>query len=234
MGAISLWAGAPGCGKSRLAIAVAAKVASRNSPILFIQNETTLPQFKQWATAQSPDDRHFFVCNSNSIDEILQAIRTICPSLVIVDSISMLEGIERPQRAKQAITKLQGLAKQIQSHVILIGHLNAKGQVKGGTTLPHLVDIVCHLERGSILDWLWLEIPSKHRYGPTGRSAAFRHLNNGLEPTCIFDDEHGFHQVHLDFKTGQEKRILPERDNTDDLDDGMVTTLKKAITRFLF
>ena len=55
MGAISLWAGAAGSGKSRLAIAVAAKMSRAEQRILYVQNEVSQQQFRIWAAGQQPD-----------------------------------------------------------------------------------------------------------------------------------------------------------------------------------
>ena len=47
-GAVSLWAGAAGSGKSRLAIATASAISRRGDRVLYLQNEVGTNQFKTW------------------------------------------------------------------------------------------------------------------------------------------------------------------------------------------
>ena len=211
IGAVSLWAGAAGSGKSRLAIALASAISRRGDRVLYLQNEVSNQQFKNWVDGQQPDASNFFLGNNDTIDDIIQASQQVQPVLLVIDSVSMLDGIERPSKAKQAILQLKRLAERMSCHIILVGHLNSKGQVKGGSTMTHLVDTVCRLEKCPINGWLWIDIPTKHRYGETGRAAAFCHDNDGIRYLCIEDPMLGWSEVILDPRTGRERSLAVGR-----------------------
>jgi DNA repair protein RadA/Sms len=166
---------------------VASKLSTR-CRILYLQNEVSAEQFRGWFAQQRHDPRQIFVCENTGLDAHQRAIRQVRPSLIVVDSVSMLTTTGKQSRFSEIVQAYRRWAQQINAHVILIGHLNQQGQVKGGTTLGHLVDTVVHIHRSCIPDWVEFRIPSKHRFGPTGRTAVFLHRDWGLESVCVGDD----------------------------------------------
>jgi len=186
LGGTSLWAGEAGTGKSRLAVSICSKL-SINQRVLYIQNEVSAEQFREWFS-QHHDPRRIFVYEETELNAHRRAIRQVHPSLIIVDSVSLLTPTAKQSALNELIQTYRRWAKQINAHILLIGHLNQQGQVKGGTTLAHLADTVVHIEKSRIPDWVEVKIPSKHRFGPTGRVAVFLHRDWGVEPICVGDD----------------------------------------------
>lgn len=209
VGGVSLWAGAAGCGKSRLAIAVAARMSLDGFNILFAQNEVSPSQLKGWFAGQNYDPANIHVLDAPDLDSLLDTTWASDYSLIIIDSVSMLHGIERQAQARRIITELKNAAEALGAHVILIGHLNSRGKVKGGTTLPHLVDIMATLERGEFDGWVRFGIYEKHRFGPTGRSLTLNHELDGLRVVFGSDDQFPIAQIRFDPMTGAAIRRVP-------------------------
>jgi predicted ATP-dependent serine protease len=200
---LSLWSGAAGCGKSRLGVAISAQMSRMGYRVLYIQAEVDPAEFRTWFPGDS-DPSRIFLSDATALDDHLQAMWQVCPSLVIVDSVSMLE--EMPHQVRQVVMAYREAAEAAGAHVILLSHMNAKGKPKGGTDLPHLVDVTARLERDDALQWLFIGT-TKNRYGPVPRQASFYHDANGLKPMCLLSEGIGLHQIALDPTTGQERRI---------------------------
>lgn len=209
VGGVSLWAGAAGTGKSRMAVAVAARMSFQGQSILFAQNEVSPSQLRSWFSGQPHDASKVHILDSPDLDSLLDAMWASDYSLVVVDSISMLQGIERQVKARQAIAELKNAAATLRCHVVLVGHLNARGQVKGGTTLPHLVDTVAHLEPAGLSEWVQFGIKSKHRFGRTGRSMTLAHEAYGLQIVFSSDDQFPMQEVRFNAITGAAIRRVP-------------------------
>ena len=176
---ISLWSGTSGIGKSRLAIEVAKKF-STDRKILYFQTESTLEDFAGWAKDTSSYDN--FYCNSeNKIENMIKEIKEVKPALVIIDSVNEID--EFTNGSKKQATRLingtqddagnvvkEGLrqaANEVGCHIILLGQLNEDGTIKGGTSLPHLVDIALDITpfTKESKSTFCVTIGVKHRYG---------------------------------------------------------------------
>jgi predicted ATP-dependent serine protease len=180
-GSISLWAGESGTGKSRLAIGVAVFVSQcyryisqkekQNLKVLYFQTESELQDFAGWVKDSSKYP-NIFCSGENKIDEIIDIIYEVKPNLIFIDSVNEIE--EFSTKARRLINGeggkpgLKKACKDIdECNVILLGQLNQDGSIKGGTSLPHLVDIAFNLTKDdkvskSVFD---MNIGSKHRYG---------------------------------------------------------------------
>jgi len=116
---------------------------------------------------------------------------------VIVDSKNMIKGIERTENAKQIVDDIRDALSKIGAHMIMIGQANHDGSAKGGTTVPHLVDVVVHLyklqakKKGGWESRFLEAYPDyakscfiveveKNRFGPAGQSMMFQHLKDDV------------------------------------------------------
>lgn len=208
VGGISLWAGAAGAGKSRLAVALAAGMSLLGRNVLYCQNEVTLSQLRGWFHGQPHDAQRIHVLDSPSPEDHIRAMEQR-PLLVIIDSISMVSDIERQTRARRIIAAYRHAANAVGAHIILVGHLNARGQVKGGTTLPHLVDTTANLTPGEWPGWVCFTIAGKHRFGEAGRSVTFVHEAGGVTPMFAGDDAFPMMQIRFAASDGQAIRRVP-------------------------
>jgi predicted ATP-dependent serine protease len=186
-GKISLWAGAGGVGKTRVAVEMVLRMSSVGIRNLFYQNEVSPEEFKGWVKKPVIHPENLFVGNIVSLDEQIKGIRKILPQVVIVDSINMMEGFSSPDELRNILQTYKNVAEETKCHVIFISHLNKQGDVKGNNDVKYLVDMVVRLfphinpkTKKEVKGIFVLEI-GKNRYGPSGGWICFKHTDVGIE-----------------------------------------------------
>jgi hypothetical protein len=76
---------------------------------------------------------------------------------------------------------LKKATDDVGAHLILLGQLNQDGKtIKGGTSLPHLVDIALNVVKTDTNGMFRVEVGTKHRYGSTENIAMFKHTEEGV------------------------------------------------------
>jgi len=191
IGKISLWAGQAGVGKSRLCIEVAKNFSTNynGGKVLYFLTESEMSDFGSWAkdTAQYND---IYCSGENKIDEMIKIIYEVKPNLVFIDSANEIDEFENGNKkeTRRLINGVDGrpglkqAANETKAHIILLGQLNQDGKtIKGGTSLPHLVDIALKIVKTDELGVFKVEVGGKHRYGSTENVALFRHTDDGVE-----------------------------------------------------
>ena len=201
MGRISLWAGEKGVGKSRLSIALAKVLNAKGWKIVYFQTETTLEDFAGWVEGVAKPEN--FICSgASSVAEQIKVIRQVKPHFVFVDSVNEIDEFENGTKKEsrflmngdETTAGYRDICKELGNiHVIFLCQLNQDGSIKGGTTLPHLVDINFHLVHGT--NNFIVKPVKKHRYGRTG--PAFRsewmHVEDGVVCTSEYSTEDEFY-----------------------------------------
>ena len=250
-GGITLAAGQQGVGKSRLFVSIAHRLVQAGRTVLYFNAEVGLSQFKSWLGSSFVGSQaNFFVSDHRDFEDQQHAILSIEPDLIVVDSINMIEDIHRPTQLRRIMDGYKRVAEQVRSHVILVGHLDKQGAIKGSTDIPHLSDIVLMLYRGRRIreeqfEWpggFEVEIESKNRFGVVGRKALFMHRDDGVECTSLRGMDRGLLATHdiytaADFDKKIENGVLKPKYRSRwakegvDLDtsgEGMVRTVLKA------
>lgn len=202
-GKISLWSGSTGVGKSRLAIEVVKSIAKIEYPtlyssslpkILYALTEADEADFGGWAKDTSKYD-NIYVTSESSVDEIISMIYEIRPTHVFVDSVNEIDEFMSGSK-KEARRLIKGLldsdgnlvspgfkqvCNEIGCHLVLLGQLNQDGTIKGGTSLPHLVDIALNIELDPENNTQFTVSPGvKHRYGKKGTYSLWKHTDSGV------------------------------------------------------
>jgi predicted ATP-dependent serine protease len=193
IGKISLWAGESGVGKSRLCIDVAKNFTTMytDGKVLYFQTESPLSDFASWAndTSQYND---IFCSGEDRIDEMIKIIYQVKPHVVFIDSVNEIEEFETgtKREARRLIKGIDGkpglkkVASDTGAHIILLGQINQDGKtIKGGTSLPHLVDIALNVvktENFRTTGIFRVEKGVKHRYGSGATTALFKHTDTGV------------------------------------------------------
>ncbi len=201
LGKISLWSGSSGIGKSRLCIEVAKKWSKiyYNAKILYFQTESTLEDFASW-TSNTADYPNIYCSGENKIDEMIKIIHEVKPYLIFIDSVNEIEEFENgnkheSRRLISGIDGKQGLKAAVNSvnaHLVLLGQLNQDGKtIKGGTSLPHLVDtaleiVPYHYSGSEWVDYFTVEVGVKHRYGKKGTFTDFCHNDDGVDNVSCY------------------------------------------------
>jgi predicted ATP-dependent serine protease len=203
-GKISLWAGESGVGKSRLCIEVAKWYSTHYSDgkVLYFLTEAPLSDFASWAKDTTQYD-NIYCSGEDRIDEIIKIIYEVKPKLVFIDSVNEIEEFENGNKkeARRLIKGVKGIngkpdkpgLKQVTHdvgcHTILLGQINQDGKtIKGGTSLPHLVDIALNVVKTEDMGIFEVKVGIKHRHGDGKVVATFKHTNDGVESYFPMDD----------------------------------------------
>jgi predicted ATP-dependent serine protease len=183
-GTISVWSGPPGVGKTRLAVQMV-KQLDQSSPSfksLIFQGELSPARFagEKMGDYQSP---RIFLSPSVSIDEQIEEIRRIRPNIVITDSVQQVEEYDGGRGAKDIVRRLREVIEEIGCHVIFLSQVTLQGHTKGGTQLPHEVDVVIEMAKeANVVTFKVI----KNRFGKSGDFIGFRHKDWGVECASIF------------------------------------------------
>lgn len=211
VGAVSLWSGSPGVGKTRVGIAVCVSANRLGHRVMFIQNEVTPEQFRQWTANQVSFPDEFLIHTTSDLDKQIADVMAFRPHIIVVDSLNMIPHYQSSDVIRDIAKSYKEVVQEIQGHVILISHLNKAGVVKGNNDIQYMVDVECTIEKYedvlareytrkqlAIGDYpqdrvTKTDIPRtfiltfiKNRYGPTSvggteNFVCFRHIGDGIE-----------------------------------------------------
>lgn len=182
-GSTVLVGGEPGIGKSTLMLQLASKIKTKGR-ILYITGEESLKQVKLRAQRiQSMSDKIEVLCETG-LTYITQAIETIKPVLIIIDSIQTIYSPDTgsipgtPTQVKLCTYELNDYAKQRSTALFLIGHVTKEGLIAGPKVVEHLVDTVLYFDQAE--SDIRILRAAKNRFGPTHELGIFQMTETGL------------------------------------------------------
>ena len=187
-GQVSLIAGSPGVGKTRLMVAVCGSMTEpgtkRKSNAVYFQNEFALSQFKVMSSQVIREGSRFVCGDLHRLRDQLEWIegQKTCPDLVVVDSIQMLAEAKNRSGIERCIAAYKCAAMDRGFHVCFIGQLNKQGEVAGSRSVEHLVDQVFTAKTAFLPNQFSLHV-TKNRWGRSGISARFEHHGFGVR--CV-------------------------------------------------
>lgn len=180
-----LLGGEPGIGKSTLLIQMAAAMANAHS-VLYVSGEESAAQIKERADRLCLDTRGIEVLCTMRLEDILDALGSLNPEMVIVDSIQTVYSVEAGivpgsiSQAKYCANELVGWVKNKESVLIMTAHVTKEGTIAGPKTLEHMVDTVISFERNS--DDVRFLHAQKNRFGSVDELGIFNMTEKGLIP----------------------------------------------------
>lgn len=194
-GSIVLIGGDPGIGKSTLLLQMTMGMANRER-VLYVSGEESERQIKMRATrlqaqnasesgAAAPLPDELFLVTETNLDVIMEHVREVKPTLLIVDSIQTTYIPELSSSAgsvtqvRECSSQLRELAKTSGISVFLIGHVTKEGTIAGPRVLEHIVDTVLHLEGDRYQAYRLLR-SVKNRFGATAEVGVFEMHERGL------------------------------------------------------
>jgi len=182
-GSLILLGGEPGIGKSTLILQTVLNLNSLKT--LYVSGEESARQLKLRADRiNSENDSSYIVCETN-LDQIFVHIQNTNPDLVIIDSIQTIfsESIESSpgsvSQVRECSAALLKFAKETNTPVILIGHINKEGSIAGPKVLEHIVDTVMQFEGDQHYVYRILR-SIKNRFGSTAELGIYEMRQNGL------------------------------------------------------
>lgn len=182
-GSLQLFGGEPGIGKSTLLLQMALKW--KGVKFLYISGEESEQQIKMRAERIGIDNQECYLYAETSVQNILQQLEQQQADVVVIDSIQTLYSslIESSagsiSQIRECAGQLMRFAKETNTPVFLIGHINKEGSIAGPKVLEHMVDVVLQFE-GDRNHMYRLLRSSKNRFGPTNEIGIYEMQGSGL------------------------------------------------------
>lgn len=191
--------GEPGIGKSTLLIQAAASVAQKNTSqrILYVSGEESAAQIKERAARLKLKSGAIEVLCTMRLEDILDALDSLNPLFVIIDSIQTVYSAEAGlipgtvNQLKYSANELISWVKERESVLVMTAHVTKDGNIAGPKTLEHMVDTVISFERNA--DDVRFLHAQKNRFGSVDELGIFLMTEKGLEsaeaPATMFLSE---------------------------------------------
>lgn len=185
-GAVVLFGGEPGVGKSTLLLQLAQNLAARCGNVLYVSGEESAAQIKLRASRLGAESDRLYVLPEQSLSRIVEAVERVSPCVLIVDSIQTTVSDGVPGEAgslrqlRETSAALTRLTKTRRMSTFLVGHITKEGAFAGPKTVEHLVDVAIYLE-GSRGEDMRILRSVKNRFGATNEVAVFQMLPSGLK-----------------------------------------------------
>ena len=183
-GSLVLVGGAPGIGKSTLMLQICSKLCEF-SKVLYISGEESEHQLKLRAKRLHVENSQLLVLSETNLGDVLEAVNTEQPDVLIVDSIQTLynDALDAAagsiSQVKDCTMALMQVAKGQGITVFVIGHVNKEGSIAGPKVLEHMVDCVLYFEGDQHTSYRILRA-AKNRFGATNEIGVFEMRDEGL------------------------------------------------------
>ncbi|MDB1086679.1 DNA repair protein RadA [Streptomyces sp. ACA25] len=194
-GAVVLFAGEPGVGKSTLLLDVAAKSASPERPTLYVTAEESAGQVRMRADRIGALDDHLYLAAETDLSAVLGQLDVVKPGLLVLDSVQTVASPEIDgapggvAQVREVAGALIRASKERGMSTLLVGHVTKDGAIAGPRLLEHLVDVVLHFE-GDRHARLRMIRGVKNRYGATDEVGCFELHDEGItslaDPSGLF------------------------------------------------
>lgn len=183
-GSLVLIGGEPGIGKSTLILQTALGLGE-NIKTLYVSGEESAKQIKMRADRLNPESQNCLIVCETNLEQIIVHLQNTKPDLVIIDSIQTVytESIESSpgsvSQVRECSAHILKFAKETNTPVILIGHINKEGSIAGPKVLEHIVDSVLQFEGDQ--HYMYRILRSiKNRFGSTAELGIYEMRQNGL------------------------------------------------------
>lgn len=183
-GSLVLVGGAPGIGKSTLLLQICNSLCRERS-VLYVSGEESERQLKLRAQRLGVAPDELFILSETRLSDILEAVETLKPDILMIDSIQTLYNEENESspgsvsQVKDCTMTMMHLSKEQGITVFVVGHINKDGNIAGPKVLEHMVDCVLYFEGDSNSIYRMLRA-AKNRFGSTNEIGVFEMMENGL------------------------------------------------------
>ncbi len=184
-GSIVLIGGSPGIGKSTLMSAALASVQRHGRSTLYVSGEESAAQVRLRAERLGDGALAVPILAETSLETVLATIEAERPDVCVVDSVQTLHSKTLTGAAgsvgqvREVAARLERLARQRGTAVILVGHVTKDGTLAGPRVLEHAVDCVLQFEGEPQRTYRTLRA-LKNRFGSTNEIGVFEMRSGGL------------------------------------------------------
>lgn len=166
--------------------------------VLYISGEESTKQTKLRADRLGIKAEDLYVHAETNLESITEAISSMNPELVIIDSIQTIyhgDVTSAPgsvSQVRECTAELMRIAKTNGIAIFIVGHVTKEGSIAGPRLLEHMVDSVLYFEGERHHTYRILRAV-KNRFGSTNEMGIFEMKESGLEevlnPSEIFLEE---------------------------------------------
>jgi DNA repair protein RadA/Sms len=180
-----MFAGEPGVGKSTFLLQVSEAIAEQGIPVLYASGEENLPQLRLRADRLGTLNTHILCTNAINLDDIFEAVKSVSPRIIIIDSLQMLysksmrQAPGTPTQMRYCLNSMIQFTKENNLILIVVGHSTKTGLVAGLLTLQHMVDTVLFMTIQSENGRRLLTC-KKNRFGPAFTGWQLKMTETGL------------------------------------------------------
>lgn len=195
-GSLVLLGGEPGIGKSTLLLQLCLRLKIKS---LYVSGEESSKQIKMRAQRINARNDQCYILADTSTQDIFKQVKKLRPELLIIDSIQTLrtEFVESSpgsiSQVRACTAELISFAKDTNTPVILVGHINKEGHLAGPKILEHMVDTVLQFEGDQNFIYRIIRV-QKNRFGPTHELGIYEMHSGGLKeilnPSKILISKH--------------------------------------------
>ncbi len=183
-GSLTLIGGEPGIGKSTLILQICNTIQGEGK-VLYVSGEESAEQVKLRADRLGIQNDSILFLGETDMDRIQDAILSIQPKLVIIDSIQTMYSDEITSAAgtvsqvREITSRIMRICKSNAITTIIIGHVTKDGNIAGPRVLEHMVDTVLYLEGERYFSYRILR-GVKNRFGSTNEIGMFEMQQEGM------------------------------------------------------
>lgn len=183
-GSVILLSGEPGIGKSTLLLQIS-EAMGRTKQVMYVSGEESRSQIKLRAGRLGIGGERVLLASETELDAVLAAVKKHKPDVLIVDSIQTVYSSRSRSAAgsiaqvRECAAALIAVAKESDTAVFLVGHVNKEGGISGPKILEHMVDAVLYFEGDKHQSYRMIRA-MKNRYGSTNEIGVFDMTDRGL------------------------------------------------------
>jgi predicted ATP-dependent serine protease len=155
----------PGCGKTTLLLQILESLAFNGYETGYASSEESLYQLR--FAAKRLNVNNINMANISDIDTLIGCMDDL--DVMVVDSFQGLtskEEMNTRELEKYAVSEITKAAKEKECTVFFIMHLTKTGQIKGGTIVPHTVDVNMRIDVSDADESIRTISFTKNRFGP--------------------------------------------------------------------
>ncbi|KHF33790.1 hypothetical protein CM49_03900 [Paenibacillus sp. P1XP2] len=184
-GSLILVGGDPGIGKSTLLLQTSHALTVSGLRVLYISGEESVRQTKLRADRLGALSPELYVLCETNMDLIEEAINSIQPQFLVIDSIQTVyipEVTSAPgsvAQVRECTARFMRVAKGMGIATVLVGHVTKEGAIAGPRLLEHMVDCVLYFEGERHHTYRMLRAV-KNRFGSTNEIGIFEMNESGL------------------------------------------------------
>lgn len=184
-GSLILLSGDPGIGKSTILLQIC-QYLGKNSKVLYVSGEESANQIKMRANRLNVTTDNLYILTQTDVSEIVDAVKSNKPNIVIIDSIQTMVYEEIGSSAgsvtqvRECTNIFMHTAKGLGIPIIIVGHVNKDGAIAGPKVLEHIVDTVLYFEGEKNYSYRILR-GVKNRFGSTNEIGVFEMTGEGLK-----------------------------------------------------